>query len=154
MDKPGKKFEEQWSREWDEITRFLNPRKPSIPEDGMYTYQKSNKEWAIHGYDIKKVPKELYGAICKLRAYESTGFQPDNIIKAMTEAEERANIIMAAVPQDVAEVKRLQRLRKQYENRKQMFYESGKFDMAEKYAAKITEIDEALKEAVGGEEIE
>ncbi|MBQ6815575.1 MAG: hypothetical protein IJP13_08570 [Lachnospiraceae bacterium] len=151
MSKSEDTFEKQWSREWDEITRFLNPHKPSIPKDGMYTYQKSNKEWAIHGYDIKKVPKELYGALCKLRAYESTGYQPDDIIKAMTEAEERANIIMAAVPQDVAEVKRL---RKQYENRKQMFYESGKFDMAEKYAAKITEIDEALKEAVGGEEIE
>lgn len=37
------------------------------------TWKKENGEWGLHGYDIKKVPTELYGALCKLKDYEEIG---------------------------------------------------------------------------------
>ncbi len=36
-------------------------------------------EWGIKNYDIKKAPKEIYGALCKLRDYERTGLSPDEL---------------------------------------------------------------------------
>ena len=38
-----------------------------------FTWKKENGEWGIHGYDIKKVPTGLYGALCKLKDYEDIG---------------------------------------------------------------------------------
>lgn len=43
------------------------------------TYTKEDGTWGIHGYDIAKVPNELYGALCKLRDYELTGLSPEQI---------------------------------------------------------------------------
>ena len=43
------------------------------------TYEKENGEWGLNGYDIKKVPKELYGAICKLHEYEDLGLTPEEL---------------------------------------------------------------------------
>jgi len=34
------------------------------------TWKKKNGEWGLKGYDIKKVPRELYGYMCKLKDYE------------------------------------------------------------------------------------
>ena len=40
---------------------------------GRLTWKKENGEWGLHGYDIKKVPTELYGTLCKLKDYEELG---------------------------------------------------------------------------------
>lgn len=45
---------------------------------GRLTYKNQDGTWGLNnGYDIKKVPKELYGALCKLKDYEETGLEPD-----------------------------------------------------------------------------
>ena len=38
-----------------------------------FTWQKPDGEWGLYTYDIKEVPKALYGAICKLKDYEKIG---------------------------------------------------------------------------------
>lgn len=43
------------------------------------TIAKDNGEFNLKNYDIKKVPGELYGAICKLKKYEDTGLEPEQI---------------------------------------------------------------------------
>lgn len=48
---------------------------------GRLTYEKENGEWGLTSYDIKKVPKGLYGALCKLHEYEKSGLGPDEVIK-------------------------------------------------------------------------
>lgn len=45
------------------------------------TYKNEDGTWGIKGYDIKKVPKELYGALCKLKDYEETGLMPSQIFE-------------------------------------------------------------------------
>ncbi|MBR3771637.1 MAG: ParB N-terminal domain-containing protein [Clostridium sp.] len=35
--------------------------------------------WGLINYDIKKVPSELYGALCKLRDYENTELSPNQV---------------------------------------------------------------------------
>lgn len=45
---------------------------------GRLTYKNQDGTWGLNNaYDIKKVPKELYGALCKLKDYEETGLEPD-----------------------------------------------------------------------------
>lgn len=46
---------------------------------GRLTFKESDGTWGLNNYDIKKVPRELYGAICKLKDYEETGLSPDQI---------------------------------------------------------------------------
>ena len=44
------------------------------------TFKSPDGTWGLNnGYDIKKVPSELYGAICKLKDYEETGIQLNEI---------------------------------------------------------------------------
>ena len=43
------------------------------------TIAKPNGEFDIKGYDIKKVPGELYGVVYKLKKYEDTGLEPEQI---------------------------------------------------------------------------
>lgn len=44
----------------------------------MLTWTK-NGEWGLNGMDIKDVPNNLYGAICKLHNYERLGLEPEEI---------------------------------------------------------------------------
>lgn len=49
---------------------------------GRLTYKNPDGTWGLNnGYDIKKVPSELYGALCKLKYYEDTGLNPEQIIE-------------------------------------------------------------------------
>lgn len=44
------------------------------------TFYNPDGTWGLKsGYDIKKVPRELYPALYKLKKYEDTGLQPDQI---------------------------------------------------------------------------
>ena len=44
------------------------------------TFKNSDGTWGLcNGYDIKKVPNQLYGALCKLKDYEEKGLSPDDI---------------------------------------------------------------------------
>lgn len=44
------------------------------------TFKQVDGTWGMsNGYDIKKVPKELYGALYKLMKYEESNFQPEEI---------------------------------------------------------------------------
>lgn len=45
------------------------------------TFKNDNGTWGLtNGYDITKVPSELYGALWKLKEYENTGLTPDEIL--------------------------------------------------------------------------
>ncbi len=46
---------------------------------GRLTYHNPDGNWGLSNMDIKKVAKELYGAVCKLKDYEDTGYTPDEI---------------------------------------------------------------------------
>lgn len=47
---------------------------------GRLTFRNPDGSWGLNnGYDIKKVPGELYGALYKLKDYEDTGLQQDQI---------------------------------------------------------------------------
>lgn len=45
--------------------------------DSRLTWKTENGTWGLKHYDIKEVPRELYGAICKLKDYEESGLSPD-----------------------------------------------------------------------------
>lgn len=45
------------------------------------TYHSDNGTWGIEGFDIQRCPRELYGALCKLKDYEDTGMSPDDTRK-------------------------------------------------------------------------
>lgn len=48
----------------------------------MLVQRKPNGTWWIDGIDfneINKINPDLYGALCKLRDYESRGFEPDDL---------------------------------------------------------------------------
>lgn len=47
---------------------------------GRLTFKNDNGTWGLKNYDIKKVPSELYGAICKLKDYEESGFSPKQLM--------------------------------------------------------------------------
>lgn len=46
---------------------------------GRLTFKNANGTWGLKNYDIKKVPSDLYGAICKLKDYENCGFSPNQL---------------------------------------------------------------------------
>lgn len=52
------------------------------------TYEK-DEEWGLKGYDIKQVPGELYGFMCKLHEYEKSGMTPDEVADMKEAAAER-----------------------------------------------------------------
>ena len=53
------------------------------------TYKNPNGTWGLsNGYDMKKIPGELYGALWKLREYEETGLNPEQIKEILLEQEE------------------------------------------------------------------
>lgn len=44
---------------------------------GRLTYKNENGTWGLINGDIKKVPRELYGVVCKLKDYEESGLTPN-----------------------------------------------------------------------------
>lgn len=67
---------------------------------GRLIYKNPNGTWGlINGYDIKKVPKELYGALCKLKEYEETGLDPNKVAEL--------NELYLAKCQEVNELKKV-----------------------------------------------
>ncbi len=60
----------------------------------MLTYISPNGEWGLKTFDIKEVPRGLYGYIAKLHDYEKCGFSPDelqNIVDELAELREQRN---------------------------------------------------------------
>ena len=53
----------------------------SISDAARLTFENENGTWGIKGYDIKNVPKELYGAMCKLRDYERIIESPQKLLE-------------------------------------------------------------------------
>ena len=49
----------------------------------MLTKTNPDGTWSCQGVDFKEVNGNLYGALCKLRDYEKSGFEPEdlNIVK-------------------------------------------------------------------------
>lgn len=46
------------------------------------TYKNPDGTWGMNnGYDMSKVPNELYGALWKLKDYEETGVSPEEILE-------------------------------------------------------------------------
>lgn len=46
---------------------------------GRLTYSNPDGTWGLANGDITKVPKEYYGAICKLKDYENSGLDPQQL---------------------------------------------------------------------------
>lgn len=46
---------------------------------GRLTYDNKDGSWGIHGYDIRRVPASVYGALCKLKDYEDICESPDKL---------------------------------------------------------------------------
>ncbi|MCM1468098.1 MAG: hypothetical protein NC086_08115 [Alistipes sp.] len=42
---------------------------------GRLTWKKPDGTWGLNNMDIREVPGELYGAVCKLKDYEETVLQ-------------------------------------------------------------------------------
>lgn len=42
----------------------------------MLTKKNSDGTWSVNGINFKDCPKNMYGALCKLRDYETTGLEP------------------------------------------------------------------------------
>lgn len=45
----------------------------------MLTKTNPDGSWSVCGMDWKDIPRELYGALCKLHDYEKTGLNPDEV---------------------------------------------------------------------------
>ena len=45
----------------------------------MLTKINPDGTWSCQGVDFKEVNGNLYGALCKLRDYEKSGFEPDDL---------------------------------------------------------------------------
>lgn len=58
------------------------------------TQKEPSGKWSIRGVDLQAVPPEVYGALCKLLAYEDTGLDPEDIDRMNETMEDIA--IMAA----------------------------------------------------------
>lgn len=43
----------------------------------MLTWTKKDGTWGLKNFDVKKLPGEVYGAVCKLHDYEKSGMSPD-----------------------------------------------------------------------------
>ena len=46
---------------------------------GRLTWKNPDGTWGLHNMDIRKVPSELYGVVCKLKDYEETGLTPQQM---------------------------------------------------------------------------
>ena len=46
---------------------------------GRLTWKKPDGTWGLANGDIKAVPREYYGHMCKLKDYEETGLEPGRI---------------------------------------------------------------------------
>lgn len=46
---------------------------------GRLTFKNKNGTWGLNNFDIKDVPRGLYGAICKLKDYAETGMSPQEV---------------------------------------------------------------------------
>lgn len=46
---------------------------------GRLTWKNPDGTWGLNNMDIREVPSELYGAVCKLKDYEETGLTPEQI---------------------------------------------------------------------------
>lgn len=55
---------------------------------GRLTFSKDG-EWGLVNGDVKNVPTEIYGALCKLKDYENTGLSPDQIYQIDTMYEDK-----------------------------------------------------------------
>ena len=47
----------------------------------MLTKTNPDGTWNCQGVDFKELPDGMYGALCKLRNYEKSGFEPDDLDK-------------------------------------------------------------------------
>ena len=47
--------------------------------DTNYTWIGKNDEWGLNGYALRDVPRELIGALRKLRDYEKTNLSPGKL---------------------------------------------------------------------------
>ena len=45
------------------------------------TFEDESGNWGLLNYDIKKVPRELYGAMCKLKDYEESLLTPKEVLE-------------------------------------------------------------------------
>lgn len=45
----------------------------------MLTKTNPDGTWSCQGVDLSEVRGNLYGALCKLRDYEKSGFEPDDL---------------------------------------------------------------------------
>ncbi len=48
---------------------------------GRLTWKNPDGTWGLNNMDIKDVPKELYGVVCKLKDYEETGLMPEQMVE-------------------------------------------------------------------------
>lgn len=46
---------------------------------GRLTWKNPDGTWGLKDGEIKNTPRELYGALCKLKDYEETGLMPDEV---------------------------------------------------------------------------
>lgn len=48
---------------------------------GRLTWKNPDGTWGLNNMDIREVPGELYGAVCKLKDYEETGLMPEQLVE-------------------------------------------------------------------------
>lgn len=51
------------------------------------TTKEPSGKWSLRGVDLQALPPEVYGALCKLLAYEDTGLDPDEVERMKDDAE-------------------------------------------------------------------
>lgn len=61
------------------------------------TQKEPSGKWTIRGVDLQAVPPEVYGALCKLLAYENTGLDPEDIDRMKEDMEDIAMMATANV---------------------------------------------------------
>ena len=68
----GKQCDGQMSLVFETENRVMENQK-------RLTWENNSGEWGLNDYDIKQVPKELMGAINKLKDYEKSGLDPEQL---------------------------------------------------------------------------
>lgn len=143
-------FAEDWSREWDEITKELNPKKGREPEltDVEKAYRKGAsavweiaKRLALHikdgGYNYQEM-MVIFNTDNPEIAFKK--YTAQEVLERVRKYEKEH-----VTSEEDKEIERLRSLRVQYKNRQQAFFEQGKFDMSNRYINKIKEIDSMIK---------
>lgn len=87
-----------------EIIEWAGEHKKSS-SDGRLTWKNPDGTWGLKNGDIKNIPRELYGALCKLKDYEETGLMPDE----MAELKETAKLIDEIYLKQCREINNLRR---------------------------------------------